>query len=139
MCGTIFCHSGITTHHSLFDADFTKHLQYWYIQLCTNVILKIVGYKRKTTFVWWSVWCYHLVWNGIGTPAASTFDLSLRCSYATPPLVITSYRLPNNIWCVKSRPLHLPTCVVMFWICSYFHSPNSILTSPVLCVVTFQL
>ncbi len=36
------------------------------------------------------------VWSGIGTPVALIFGLSLRCSYATPHSVITSYRSPDS-------------------------------------------
>ncbi len=46
--------------------------------------------------MWWSVWCYHPVWSGVGIPKAETEDRSHRCSDATPHEVITLYRLPDK-------------------------------------------
>ncbi len=46
--------------------------------------------------VWWSVWCYHPVWSGVGIPKAETEGWRHRCSYATPHEVITPNRLPDK-------------------------------------------
>ncbi len=52
--------------------------------------------QSKTTGVWWSVWCYHPVWSGLGIPETETEGQSRRCSYAPPHKVITSYRLADK-------------------------------------------
>ncbi len=53
-------------------------------------------YYSKTTWVWWSVWCYHTVWSGIGIPKAEPRGRSHSCCNVTPHEVIISYRLPDK-------------------------------------------
>ncbi len=60
-----------------------------------NTDLNILN-DGKMTRVCWSVWYYHPVWSGLGTPNNENEGQSHKFSYATPHEVITSYILPDK-------------------------------------------